>query len=188
MISFRSLFVPIALAASMASVHAQTVTVDVSDGAVQRFEIAGPARISYTGSTVVISFGLVPTPTPIDPPVPPGPKPPPPVVTWGPPARAVVLYEADKITPGEVWYDPAFGEALDGVFGKERRYWDDDLEPPAEPVWSEAMVKAKAKRPAGTDDPILYAFDAQGRIQELPLRTLSVENTIAAIKAMRTKD
>lgn len=66
MVSLRSLFVPLALAASLASSHAQTVTVDVSDGAVQRFEIAGPARISYTGTTVTISFGP-PSPTPSPP-------------------------------------------------------------------------------------------------------------------------
>lgn len=195
----RSLIGLILAAALAPAAHGQAVVVDVvdvSDGAVQRFEIAGPARISYTGSTVVITFGPAPAP-PIPTPQPPQPNPPqpaPPVpAEWGPLERVVILFESAKLTGREAIYSGAVHDALKATVppdstGRPRwRLWDKDSSAPdatssVEAVdWSDALSDAKYAQ-KGSDDVILHAFDAKGRIKSIPLKGMTDEDAAKAIR------
>lgn len=200
----RSLIGLILAAALAPAAHGQAVVVDVSDGAVQRFEIAGPARISYTGSTVVITFGPAPAPTPNPPPAPrPGPAPtpeplPPIPVAWGPLDRIVILCESSRTTGREPIYAMSFADALSGVVEKGKdgyprwRCWDRDLAAPDSTVtaeakeWSDALAKAKAAQGAAVE-PIVHAIDKDGRVKSIPLKGLTDEDAAKAIRGLIAK-
>lgn len=76
--TLRRIAAPIALAVALSvpappAARGQAVAVDVSDGATHRFEIAGPVRVVYTGSSVTITWGAQPAPPipiPTPPPIP----------------------------------------------------------------------------------------------------------------------
>lgn len=184
------------LALAPAAYGQQAVTVDVSDGAVQRFEIGGPARIVYTGSSVWITFGTSPSPTPAPPTPAPAPEPLPPApVAWGPLERIVVLYESSKLTGRESIASLTVRDAMTAVTTREDgpqklprwRVWDKDLDAPDATVtvervdWSDALSDAKHAQGDSTDV-ILHAFDAKGRIKSIPLKGMTDEDAAKAIR------
>lgn len=118
----------LAAAFAPAAYGQQAVTVDVSDGAVQRFEIGGPARIVYTGSTVTITFGPAPSPTPTPAPAPPGPVPTPDPLPVAPkqPGKAIVtlVYDpaTETIAQARIRADLATDGILAGLNARFRAY------------------------------------------------------------------
>ncbi len=180
--------------------RAQSVTVDLSIGGSQSLTIRGPARITYSGSVVVVNFGPGPTPVPPDPtPVPPiPPAPDPPAPTWGPLDRIVILYESAKTTGREPIYSTAVRDSMSAATPTDSgglprwRVWDKDAVVPAadhaappawSPEWAAALTKAKSLQ-AGAETVNLYAFDAAGEVKTVPLSGLTDAEAIKAIKAL----
>lgn len=156
-----------------------------------------PVRVIYGPSSITIDWtgGIDPTPpTPIPPgptPEPPPPEPPPvpPTPAWGPLARVIVLYESSAMTGREPIYSTTTSEALSAVCppasdGRPAwRIWDKDLDVSKEPGWSDAMAKAKAGL-TGVG-PVLFAFDSDGRVKEIPLPpTLTPADAAVAIRGL----
>ena len=141
----------------------------------------------------------IPAPTPI-----PNPTPmPPPVPAWGPLTRIIVLYESSKLTGKEAFYAQPVRDALnqtapaDSTGTPSWRIWDKDMDVSREPEWADAFAKAKADFAAatagiagifgGSSDPVLYAFDAAGKLKSIPLKGLSDADLVAKIKALGGK-
>lgn len=114
--------------AASGAVFGQSVTVDLPAGATQRLEISGPARLTYSGSMVVVNFGNNPIP-PI-PPVPPNPDPEPPAPPNPDPVPgpgkvyATMIYDPATETAEQaaVRADLATGSALPGIGVAFRAY------------------------------------------------------------------
>ncbi len=195
----RSLIGLILAAALAPAVHGQAVTVDVPDGATHRIEITGPVRYVYGPTGLAITFGPAPTPAPPtpSPPAPVDPAPPTPVA-WGPLERIVILYESSKLTGRESIYSLTLKDAVDAVVAKGKdgyprwRSWDKDLAAPDATVtaeaaeWGRALAQAKAAQ-GKADEPILHAFDAQGRIKSIPLKGLTDEDAAKAVRGLIAK-
>jgi hypothetical protein len=148
-----------------------------------------------------------PTPIPVPPPVPsptPIPAPiPPPVPEWGPLAKIIIMYESSKLTGYEVFYTQTVRDALNQIAPPDStqtpswRIWDQNVDASREPTWADAVTKAKADFAAlsfnivsvfsASSDPILYAFDASGKMKSIPLKGLSDADAVAKIKALGGK-
>jgi hypothetical protein len=144
----------------------------------------------------------VPAPSPVPPipspiPGPPAPLPPPPVPppvpSWGPLDKILILYESSKLTGKESFFSLPVRDALNQASPPDAttrtpgwRIWDQNVDATAEPKWADALAKAKVAftTPA---DPVLFAFDAQGRMKTVPLKGQSDAATAAAIKALGGK-
>lgn len=198
----RSLIAGLILALAPA-VHGQAVTVDVPDGATHRIEITGPVRYVYGPSGLTITFGPAPAPEPTPAPAPrptpePTPKPAPPA--WGALDRVIILYESSRATGREAFYSLSVVDALNNTAPQEAgpsklprwRVWDKDLAAPDSSVavesreWSDALAKAKAAH-GGSADPVLYAFDKDGRLKAIPLKGLTDEDAAKAVRGLIAK-
>jgi hypothetical protein len=103
------------------------------------------------------------------------------------------MYESSKLTGKEAFFTTPVRDALNQTAtadGTTRlpnwRIWDQNVDASAEPTWADALAKAKAAFTSPTD-PVLFAFDAQGRMKTVPLKGLSDADAAAAIKALGGK-